>query len=363
MTQYPNWRTNNANSRSLTPDSSGVRTIKIDLSVARSAELGNLFVWQQKGLYLRNAADNSAGGAQVSVDAGSNEKTLGRNNFYLAVGDAINYPYSRVTVANDAQPGRFLYLESASEIELHPQSITDLLNTAGSLRTRRVDTAEGWVDYDSITNTIPGQGTHADTAPYFMRDLLRTASGGASAEKMYAEELAKEALIKDAAPSSLAVGQNEILENLAPSNNTSSYIYLMQNDKVNDLLSISRGTGNVRDTLYKTSVLVATSDTSTTHDSPIPALTLHFFIAGFHVKVAASESEIFGTNSGSDNGQEAGAYSVFNLPPFIVPKRNANPAVGNNSLLGIAVELSKPYNYVSALRISVHAFGQAYYIR
>lgn len=155
------------------PDSFSVFKQEIDLTIERSAASGNLLVMQTgMALFLLNATDANAGGVTISVDAGSNAKTL-RNPFFLAAGNARNIPHQQIVVANRSQPGKKAYIESSAKVELTEQIDTDFLASGATLETRNIGTAGG-VNLGSIPGTYDGTGRKSDYV--MMTDFSRESS-------------------------------------------------------------------------------------------------------------------------------------------------------------------------------------------
>lgn len=185
MTIYREWDAD-SNAAARTPDSFAVRRKVIDLSIERSESLGNLLQWNQSGLFLRNAADKAAGGVDISLDVGASKTSLTNNRMFLSVGDAVNVPYTKVTVANKAQQNKVAYLESSNKIELRPQSITDLSDSGGVLDVR--DTSgSGGVDLSAVGGVLG-----------FGSDSVLRKDGVATYDKVSGERLFMQALRKSA---------------------------------------------------------------------------------------------------------------------------------------------------------------------
>lgn len=152
-----------------TPNSAAVTSRVIDLSIARSPADGTCLVLTISGKYIRNSADKNVGGAQISLDAAGTKNNLTNNNFYLSQGDAIkNVPFERITIANTAQPGKFLYLSISDSVELNVQAITGDSDVEGTLAVRNKSTSGGVTLLD-IPGKYGGNGTETfDNADFVM---------------------------------------------------------------------------------------------------------------------------------------------------------------------------------------------------
>lgn len=110
---------------------SPIGAVELDLGQARSAAAGTAEVFNvQASKYIYNAPIPGSTGVYVSVDYTASESEM-PSKFYLPPGAAREVPFRRITVENNAAPGRRARLEFSAEVDLRESSAVDLLASVG----------------------------------------------------------------------------------------------------------------------------------------------------------------------------------------------------------------------------------------